>query len=244
MAGFYFGSLGLTETVQGFGPLIQYLVCFTIGSLSGIVCIVWSISDWLMKLTAFSRSLANGQTLDESLAFLKTRKGFLFVAWFVYGLLMTPFILFLIAASILSMMQSPLIPQPLILPDYVTAIANALSLVGLIFTTMYGVILIAVCGVSEGKGTTAAIKALVGTFKTFIPLLIFAILANFVYCVTMEIVFTVVSIRMSAQNYMPGLWDQVWIIFSSSILRGIASFFVLPFLIAVPAEITKRAIKN
>lgn len=245
MAGFYFGSLGMGDGVQDLiAVMLRYLVCFTIGSLTGTVLIVWSISDWLVKLTAFCRSYQNGQTLEESLDYLKTRKGFLFVTWFLYGILMTPFILILIAGSAISLMQSSIIPQPLELPDYIKTVADTASLVGLIFTTMYAALLIAVSGVSNGKGSSSAIQAFVGSFKTFIPLLIYSILANIIYCVTMELVFTVVSIRMSTQAYVPGMWELVYIIFGSSFLRGIASFFVLPFLIAVPAEITKRAIKN
>lgn len=245
MAGFYFGSLGMGEGVQDLiAVMIRYLVCFTIGSLTGTVLIVWSISDWLVKLTAFSRSLQNGQSLDDSLNFLKTRKGFLFVSWFLYGILMTPFILILIASSAISLMQTSIIPQPLELPDYIKTVVDAATCVGLVFTTMYGVLLIAVSGISNSKGSSAAIQAFVGSFKTFIPLLIYSVLANIVYCVTLELVFTVVSIRMSTQAYVPGMWELVYIIFGSNFLRGIASFFVLPFLIAVPAEITKRAIKN
>lgn len=245
MAGFYFGSLGMGEGVQDFiAVMIRYLVCFTVGSLTGTVLIVWSISDWLVKLTAFCRSLQNGQTLDDSLNFLRTRKGFLFVSWFLYGILMTPFILILIASSAISLMQTSIISQPLELPNYIKTVVDAATGVGLVFTTMYGALLIAVSGISNGKGSSAAIQAFVGSFKTFIPLLIYSVLANIVYCVTMELVFTVVSIRMSTQAYVPGMWELVYIIFGSNFLRGIASFFVLPFLIAVPAEITKRAIKN
>ncbi|MDX2105522.1 MAG: hypothetical protein SFY67_03880 [Candidatus Melainabacteria bacterium] len=243
MAGFYFGSLGINGTIEGFGPIIQYLICFSIGSIGGIVCITWSISEWLFKLTAFSRSLQNGQTMQESIDYLKTRKGFLFVSWFIYGLLMTPCILVLIASSILAMMQMPIL-QPLVLPDYITVPAEIMSGLALIFSTMYALLLIAVSGITDSSGTKAALTALAGTFKTCIPLLIYAILANIIFCITIEIVFTVVSLQMTFQNYIPGLWEQVAIIFSSSILRGIASFFVLPFLIAVPAEITKRAIRN
>lgn len=245
MAGFYFGSLGMGDGVQDLiAVMLRYLVCFTIGTLSGTVLIVWSISDWIFKLTAISRSYAYGHTLQESIDFLKKRKGFLFVTWFVYLVLTSPFIVFIMASSALSLMQSPMLPQPLILPDYIKTTADLASVVGIIFTTMYAVLLVAVSGTSNQSGSSAAIAAFVGTFKTFIPLLIYAILANIIYCITIEIVLTVVSILMSVLKYNPGMWDLVWIIFSSSILRGVASFFVLPFLIAVPAEITKRAIRN
>lgn len=245
MAGFYFGSLGMGDGVQDLiAVMLRYLVCFTIGTLSGTLLIVWSISDWIFKLTSISRSHVYGLSLQESMDYLKHRKTFMFVAWLVYLILSSPFVLFLIASSILSLMQSPLIPQPLILPDHIKTIADTLSLVGIIFTTMYAALLISVSGTSNSSGSSAALAAFVGTFKTFAPLFIYAILANIVYCVTLEIVLTVVSILMSVQNYSPQMWDLVAIIFSSSILRGIASFFVLPFLIAVPAEITKRAIKN
>ncbi len=244
MAGFYFGSLGLSETIVGLGPIIQYLVCFSIGSLGGIIAIAWSISEWLFKLTAFSRALELEQTMSESIEYLQTRKGFLFIAWFVYAILMTPFIFFLIASSILSLMQLPIIPQPLAIPDYIKLTVDLISTSGLFFTTMYASLLIAVSGTHGGRGTSASIVALMGTFKTFFPLLVYTILACVVFSVTLELVLTVVSIRMSVQNYIPGLWEQVAIIFSSSILRGIASFFILPFLIAVPAEITKRAIND
>lgn len=246
MAGFYFGSLGMGEGVQDLiAVMLRYLVCFTIGTLSGTVLIVWSISDWILKLTAFCRSLQNEQTLEESLDFLKTRKGFLFVSWFLYLILCSPFVLVLLASTILTMMQMPsLLPQPLTLPDYIKGTVDAITLVGIIFTTMFAVLLIPVSGMAQGKGSSASIAAFVGTFKAFFPLIIYAILANIVYCITMELVFTVVSIRMQIQAWVPGMWELVYIIFGSSILRGIASFFILPFLIAVPAEITKRAIND
>lgn len=245
MAGFYFGSVGMGEGVQDLlSVMLRYLVCFTVGTLSGTVLIVWSISDWIFKLTAISRSYAYGQSLQESIDFLTHRKAFMFVAWLVYLILSSPFVVFLIASSLLSLMQSPLIPQPLILPDYIKTTVDSVSLVGIIFTTMYAVLLICVSGTSNSSGSSAAVAAFVGTFKTFMPLLIYAILANIIYCLTLELVLTVVSILMSVQKYAPQIWDQVAIIFSSSILRGIASFFVLPFLIAIPAEITKRALKN
>ncbi len=243
MGGFYFGSLGMGEGVQNFVNVVfQLLICWTIGGLGGTVLIVWSIADWLIKLTAYCRSYINGESMQESLDYLKTRKGFLFIAWFVYMVLMTPFIIFLLLSGLVSMMQY--LPQPLYLPEFVDTIINALTAVGLIFTTMYAVILIPVTAVHTGKGSSAAFGAFVGTMKTFPIIFIYSILANIIYCVTMETVLIVVLFRVVTQAYVPMLSEQVMLIFASAILRGVASFIVLPLLIALPAEITKRAIKN
>lgn len=243
MGGFYFGSLGMGEGVQNFvNVVMQLLICWTIGGLGGTLLIVWSIADWLIKLTAFCRSYIKGQTLDESLAFLKNRKGFLFIAWFVYMLLMTPFIIFIFASGLVSMMQY--LPQPLYLPDYVDTVINIITGVGVIFTTMYAALLIPITGIYEGKGSTAAFAAFVGSFKIFFPLLLFTILANIIYCVTMEMVLTGFLIKFAMQPTIPQTSGQATLIFVAAFIRGIASFFVLPFLIAIPAEITKRAIKN